>query len=207
MASYPTNPFQWPLQKKVLSKHGVRLEPLQAHHAEDLFVWSIESEIWTYMTFAKLDSRKELDAWLKSAIQANDAGTEMNFAIIDEISGRAVGGTSLYRVIPEHRRLELGKSWLGHLYRRTHINTVAKYLLLTHAFEVIHANRVELNTDGRNLRSQRAMERLGAMRDGLLRAHIIMRDGYVRDTANYSFIATDWPDTKSKLEKLLPRHT
>ena len=167
MTSYPTHPFQWPLQKRVLSSHGVRLEPLQEHHAEDLSVWSMESEIWTYMTFAKLDNREEFDAWLKLAIQANDAGTEMNFAIVDEVSGRAVGGTSLYRVVPEHRRLELGKSWLGHLYRRTHINTVAKYLLLTHAFEVIHANRVELNTDGRNLRSQRAMERIGAMRDGL----------------------------------------
>ena len=98
--------------------------------------------------------------------------------------------------MPEHKRLELGKTWLGAAYRRTHINTAAKYLMLNHAFETLLANRVELNTDARNLRSQRAMERIGAVRDGVLRTSTIMRDGFVRDTVNYSFTTNDWPATK-----------
>jgi RimJ/RimL family protein N-acetyltransferase len=126
----------------------------------------------------------------------------MNFAIIDEASQSAVGTTSFYRVVPEHKRLELGKTWLGAAYRRTHINTAAKYLMLNHAFETLLTNRVELNTDARNLRSQRAMERLGAVRDGVLRCHTIMRDGFVRDTVN-SFTRNDWPAAKVRLQNLL----
>ena len=131
------------------------------------------------MTFAHLASRGELETWIGSAMEANERGTELNFAIIDEASQSAVGTTSFYRVVPEHKRLELGKTWLGALIDRTHINTAAKYLMLSHAFETISANRVELNTDARNLRSQRAMERLGAVRDGVFRCHTIMRDGFV----------------------------
>jgi len=155
------------------------------------------------MTFAHLASKEELQAWIPTAMDANERGTEMNFAIIDEASRSAIGTTSFYRVVPEHKRLELGKTWLGAPYRRTHINTAAKYLLLNHAFETILANRVELNTDARNLRSQRAMERLGAVRDGVLRSHTIMRDGFVRDTMNYSFTISDWPATKTLLRNLL----
>jgi RimJ/RimL family protein N-acetyltransferase len=155
------------------------------------------------MTFAHLASREELQAWISTAIDANERGTEMNFAIIDEASQSAIGTTSFYRVVPEHKRLELGKTWLGAPYRRTHINTAAKYLLLNHAFETRLANRVELNTDARNLRSQHAMERLGAVRDGVLRSHTIMRDGFVRDTMNYSFTIHDWPATKTRLRNLL----
>ena len=101
------------------------------------------------MTFAHLALRGELETWIGSAMEANERGTEINFAIINEASQSAVGATSFYRVVPEHKRLELGKTWLGAPYRRTHINTAAKYLMLSHAFETISANRVELNTDAR----------------------------------------------------------
>ena len=159
------------------------------------------------MTFAHLASREELQTWISTAMDANESGTEMNFAIIDEASRSAIGTTSFYRVVPEHKRLELGKTWLGAPYRRTQINTAAKYLLLNHAFETLLANRVELNTDARNLRSQRAMERLGAVRDGVLRSHTIMSDGFVRDTMNYSFTINDWPATKARLRNLLETRT
>ena len=164
-----------------------------------------KEEIWRYTlkAFAHLDSRDELEAWIGRAMDANRHGTELNFAIIDEPSNSAVGTTSFYRVVPEHKRLELGKTWLAAPYRRTHINTAAKYLMLNHAFETILANRVELNTDIRNVRSQRAMERIGAIRDGVLRCHTIMRDGFVRDTVSYSFTMRDWPATKVSLQKLL----
>jgi RimJ/RimL family protein N-acetyltransferase len=151
--------FQWPLQQVVLEGYSVRLTPVDYSHLDQLSVWSAEEDIWRYMTFAHLASKDELQAWIGTAMDANERGTEMNFAIIDEASQSAVGTTSLYRVVPEHERLELGKTWLGAAYRRTHINTAAKYLMLKHAFETLLTNRVELNTDARNVRSQRAMER------------------------------------------------
>ena len=187
--------------------YSVRLAPVDESHLDQLSLWSAEEDIWRYMTFAHLASREELQTWISAAMDANDRGTEMNFAIIDEASRSAIGTTSFYRVVPEHKRLELGKTWLGAPYRRTHINTAAKYLLLHHAFETLLANRVELNTDARNLQSQRAMERLGAMRDGVLRCHTIMRDGFVRDTMNYSFTINDWPATKTRLRNLLATRT
>jgi RimJ/RimL family protein N-acetyltransferase len=204
LTQHPSNrPFQWPLQKVILQGYSVRLAPIDESHLDQLSLWSAEEDIWRYMTFAHLASREELQAWIPTAMEANERGTEMNFAIIDEASQSAIGTTSFYRVVPEHKRLELGKTWLGAPYRRTHINTAAKYLLLNHAFETLLANRVELNTDARNLRSQRAMERLGAVRDGVLRSHTIMRDGFVRDTMNYSFTINDWPATKIRLLNLL----
>jgi N-acetyltransferase len=202
----PELDFQWPLQKVVLQGYSVRLVPVDYSHLDQLFRWSAEEEIWRYMTFAHLASRDELEAWIGTAMDANRRGTELNFAIIDEASQSAVGTTSFYRVVPEHKRLELGKTWLGAPYRRTHINTSAKYLLLSHAFEILQANRVELNTDSRNLRSQRAIERLGAVRDGVLRCHVIMRDGFVRDTVNYSFTMRDWPASKVLFLNLLHPH-
>jgi N-acetyltransferase len=202
----PDLDFQWPLQKVVLQGYSVRLVPVDYSHLDQLFRWSAEEEIWRYMTFAHLASRDELEAWIGTAMDANRRGTELNFAIIDEASQSAVGTTSFYRVVPEHKRLEVGKTWLGAPYRRTHINTAAKYLLLSHAFEILQANRVELNTDSRNLRSQRAIERLGAMRDGVLRCHVIMRDGFVRDTVNYSFTMRDWPASKVLFLNLLHSH-
>ena len=195
--------FQWPLQRVVLEGYSVRLVPVDYSHLDQLSVWSAEEDIWRYMTFAHLASKDELHAWIGTAMDANERGTEMNFAVIEEASQSAVGTTSFYRVVPEHKRLELGKTWLGAPYRRTHINTAAKYLMLNHAFETLLANRVELNTDARNVRSQRAMDRLGAVRDGVLRCHTIMRDGFIRDTVNYSFTVNDWPAAKLRLQNLL----
>jgi RimJ/RimL family protein N-acetyltransferase len=204
MTQHPSDPlFEWPLQKVILQGHSVRLVPVDYSHLDQLFVWSTEEDIWRYMTFAYLASRDELEVWIGTAMDGNERGTELNFAIIDETTQSAVGTTSFYRVVPEHKRLELGKTWLGAPYRQTHINTAAKFLLLSHAFEKLRANRVELNTDARNLRSQRALERLGAVRDGVLRCHMVMRDGFVRDTANYSFTMRDWPASKARLLKLL----
>src|SRR5258708_9123282 len=196
-------PFQWPLRPQVLSHGSVRLEPIDSAHFLALSELAGEEDIWRYMTYARLTDADALRRWIDAAAQANTLGAELNFAIVDERSGKAVGGTSLYRVAPEHRRLELGKSWIGAPYRRSHVNTTAKYLMLQHAFETVGANRVELNTDIRNLRSQKAIERIGAKRDGVLRAHTIMRDGHVRDTVNYSVTFRDWPDVKAHLTAML----
>ena len=195
--------FQWPLERATLQGYSVQLHPIDYSHFDQLALWSEEEDIWRYMTFGHLASRDELHAWIGTAMDANENGTELNFAIIDEASYSAVGTTSFYRVVPEHKRLELGKTWLGAAFRGTHVNAAAKYLMLRHAFETISANRVELNTDARNFRSQRAIERLGAARDGVLRCHTIMRDGFVRDTVNYSFTMKDWPTASEFLRRLL----
>jgi RimJ/RimL family protein N-acetyltransferase len=196
-------PFQWPLRPRILSYGSVRLEPVDPAHFPALAELAGEEDIWRYMTYARLTDADSLRRWIDTAAQANALGTELNFAIVDERSGKAVGGTSFYRVVPEHRRLELGKTWIGAPYRRSHVNTTAKYLMLQHAFESIGANRVELNTDIRNLRSQRAIERIGAMRDGVLRAHTIMHDGFIRDTVNYSVTFLDWPVVKARLATMI----
>jgi len=205
MNQAPKPVFQWPLRKVVLDGYKVQLEPVHEGHIDQLSQYSAEEEIWQFMTFAHLAAKDDLVSWTLSAMQANELGSEMNFAIIDQTTQKAVGATSLYRVVPEHRRMELGKSWLGAPYRRTRINTAAKLLLLSHAFETVGANRVELNTDIRNLRSQRALERIGATRDGILRAHTIMRDGFVRDTVNYSFTRFEWAYAKTRIMALLER--
>jgi RimJ/RimL family protein N-acetyltransferase len=199
--------FQWPLQRVILAGFSIRLVPVDYSHLDQLSRWSAEEDIWRYMTFAHLASRDEMQAWIGTAMDANSRGTELNFAIIDEVSESAVGTTSFYRVAPEHKRLELGKTWLGEPFRRTHINTAAKYLMLNYAFESILANRVELNTDARNVQSQRAIERLGTVRDGVLRCHTIMSDGFVRDTVNYSFTMRDWSAAKIFIRKLLEERT
>src|ERR1700733_2232050 len=105
--------FQWPLQRIMLQGYSVRLVPVDYSHLDQLSLWSAEEDIWRYMTFAYLASRDELEAWICAAMDANELGTELNFAIIDEASQSAVGTTSFYRGVPEHKRIEVGKTWLG----------------------------------------------------------------------------------------------
>ncbi|HRJ48186.1 MAG TPA: GNAT family protein, partial [Opitutaceae bacterium] len=127
------------------------------------------------------------------------------FAVIRRADGRAVGSTSYLDIAPEHRRIEIGWTWLGAEARRTAINTECKYLLLRHAFETLGCGRVQLKTDARNLRSQAAIERIGAKREGVLRRHLVMPDGFVRDTVMFSILAEEWPAVKARLEANLAR--
>lgn len=128
---------------------------------------------------------------------------ELPFAILDRASGRAAGSTRYLEIRPEHRGLEIGWTWLGRAYRRTAVNTECKYLLLRHAFEVMGAVRVQLKTDARNLASQRAIERIGGVREGVLRRHMVLADGFVRDSVMFSVTDTEWPGARERLLKLL----
>jgi RimJ/RimL family protein N-acetyltransferase len=132
-------------------------------------------------------------------------GQEVAYAVLDLAAGSAVGSTSLYDVSTRHRHLEIGRTWLGRPAWRTAVNTECKLLLLEHCFERLDALRVQLKTDARNLRSQAAIERLGAVREGVLRHHMVMPDGYVRDTVMYSVIAPEWPAVRARLEGLMAR--
>jgi N-acetyltransferase len=192
-------------QPVILTGQTVRLEPLSHAHAEDLFQAGVDRTIWTYMPVGGFSDLPSLHAWIDKASEARDRGVEVPFATILLESGRAVGSTRYMDIRPEHRALEIGSTWLSPQVQRTRVNTECKYLLLKHAFENLGAHRVQLKTDARNVRSQRAIERIGGVMEGVLRRHMITWDGHIRDTVYYSILDTEWPNAKARLESLLSR--
>jgi N-acetyltransferase len=145
------------------------------------------------------------DAWLWEALEGVEAGTYVAWATVDRLTGRAVGSTRFGDIALEHGRVEIGWTWIAPSNQRTAVNTEAKLLQLAYAFDDLGATRVALKTDGRNLRSQAAIERLGAVREGVLRRHMRLPDGYVRDTVYYSILSDEWPGVKAGLEERLAR--
>jgi RimJ/RimL family protein N-acetyltransferase len=188
----------------VLEGSVVRLEPLAQAHTADLFA-VLDDEIWRFMPSAVARTIEDVRAMIDEAIAAARLGTEVPFAIVLRASGRAVGSTRYIDIRRAHRGLEIGWTWIGRDWQRTAVNSECKRLLLAHAFEVLGALRVQLKTDARNTRSQRAIERLGAKREGVLRAHMVLADGFVRDSVMYSVIAAEWPSVKQGLERSLDR--
>ncbi len=188
-----------------LTGQHVRIEPLTATHVADLALVAVEPEMWAYLPARASRDETEVAAWIAGALAEAAKGTRIPFAIIDRASGRAVGSKSYLDVAPEHLRIEIGWTWLGAPARRTAVNTECKLLLLRHAFETLGCGRVQLKTDGRNLRSQTAIARLGAFREGVLRKHVILPDGFVRDTVMFSITADEWPGVRARLEDFLAR--
>ncbi len=181
----------------------VRLEPLRPEHAPDLLEAAQDDEIWAYMPALRPRRREDMDRLIADALADGTAGTRIAFAIVARDSGRAVGSTSYLDLEPVHRRLEIGWTWLARDRWRTAANTEAKRLLLAHAFEVVGAVRVALKTDGRNLRSQQAIARLGARREGVLRRHQRCPDGVWRDTVYFSILEDEWPGVDAGLRRAL----
>jgi RimJ/RimL family protein N-acetyltransferase len=188
-----------------LTGRVARLEPLEERHLDDLARVSGEEDIWRFFAGPMGRTRAELEAVLRLRTRQREESTCLTFAIVSLADGRAVGSSSYFDIAPVDRRLEIGSTWLGAPARRTGINTECKYLLLRHAFEALGANRVQLKTDSRNLRSQAAIERIGAVKEGVLRAHLYAGDGVLRDTVMYSVIAPEWPAVKARLEGLMAR--
>ncbi|MGW6935796.1 GNAT family N-acetyltransferase [Lentzea sp. NPDC054927] len=174
-------------------KH-VRLEPLSPDHAEGLFEATQDPEIWTWLLSSQPRNVAEMRGWILAAEGQREA-----FAQIEVSTGRVVGTTSFYEVAPEHRRLVIGYTIVGSAWHGTAINPEAKLLLLSEAFEVRGALRVAWYTDASNIRSQRAIEKLGAVRDGVLRANVTRPDGSQRDTVVYSMIPAEWPTARERL--------
>ena len=183
----------------------VRLEPLAAEHLEGLFAAAQDPDIWPFMPVDPSGSMEKMRAWLAAALAARDTGASQPFAIVARASGQPAGSTRYLDISPHDRHLEIGWTWLGAAARRTRVNTECKYLLLRHAFEALGAVRVQLKTDRRNERSQRAIERLGAVREGLLRKHMILENGYIRDSVMYSITDDEWSGVKANLEAKLAR--
>jgi RimJ/RimL family protein N-acetyltransferase len=191
-------------QPITLSGTLVRLEPLTLAHAPDLLAaLAIDPDIWRYMREEPPDTVAGMEAVITARLADQTAGTTVAFAQIDQASGRAVGSTTYLNISRRDRGLEIGNTWLGKPWQRTGINTEAKYLLLRHAFEDLGAVRVQLKTDGRNLQSQAAIARVGAVREGVLRKHSLVRNGFIRDSVMFSVIENEWPAVKSRLERLM----
>jgi RimJ/RimL family protein N-acetyltransferase len=189
----------------VLEGRTVRLESLALTHAEDLFRAGRDAVIWKYMPRPPMASVDDARTFIGEALAAARDGSAVPFAIVERASGRAVGSTRYFDIRREHRGLEIGWTWIGVAHQRTAANTECKRLLLGHAFEQLAMLRVQLKTDARNVQSQRAIERIGATKEGVLRAHMIMPDGFVRDSVMYSIVAKEWPEVRKRLEALEAR--
>ena len=177
----------------------MRLEPLAAAHHAALERNGADAEVWRWTGFLRDDPGESVRAWCATLGAMQACGEAVALAIVDLARGEAVGGTTLFDYSAANRRLEIGYTWLARPAWRTAINTEAKFLLLRHAFETLGCGRVQLKTDARNVRSQAAIARLGAVREGVLRSHMVMPDGFVRDSVMFSIVAAEWPAVKEAL--------
>ncbi len=182
----------------VLEGQRVRLEPLRADHLDDLAEIAFDEALWRY-TLARPTDRAALEAWLQAALSNGRAGTEVPFATVDAATGKAIGSTRFLAIVPEHRRAEIGWTWVATAFQRTGANREAKRLQLEYAFERLGANRIEFKTDSLNERSRAALAALGATFEGIFRNHMIMPDGRLRHSAYFSVIREEWPDVKARL--------
>ena len=187
----------------ILTGEFVRLEPLTESHISGLAEVGCDDRIWRLMVYGLIRTEDEMRSWVGHLLEGQAAGTDLPFAVIQRASGRVAGATRYMDMHPDHRGLEIGGTWYGLEFQRTLVNTECKYLLLQYAFEVMGAIRVQFKTDVRNERSWRAIERIGAKHEGILRNHMILPDGVIRDSTYYSIIGEEWPGTKEKLERML----
>lgn len=191
------------LNPLTLSYKEVTLEPLTMVHAKGLSEACQDGKLWTIEVTSVPTPESVID-YIQLADSMNN---RLAFAVIDHISGRVIGSTSYHDVLPNAKRLEIGYTWYAQSFWRTHVNTVCKLMLLTHAFETLGYQTVGWRTDGENEQSQKAIERLGAKKDGVIRGNRVRRNGIIADTVMYSMVADEWPDAKAKLEEKLAHHS
>ncbi len=180
------------------------LEPLGFEHAEGLAAAAADGELWK-LFFTFVPEPQGVNEYIESALAGQEAGHMLPWAVRDVADNKVVGSTRYHDILPAVNRVEIGYTWYAKSYQRTHVNTACKLLLMTHAFEEVGCGVVGLRTDGLNIRSQRAIEALGAKRDGVIRNHSVRRDGSVRDDVFYSVLSHEWPDVKRHLEVRLWR--
>jgi RimJ/RimL family protein N-acetyltransferase len=195
----PLNP-----QPLTLEGHGVRLVPLSPDHAVGLRAAAADGELWN-LRVTSVPEPDDTDGYIDRALRGQAEGHMLPFAVLDAASGAVMGTTRYHDIVPAVARLEIGYTWYAKSRQRTQVNTTCKLLLLQHAFDTLGAAVVGWRTDNFNLASQRAIERLGARRDGVLRHHALRRDGTVRDTVMYSLLAGEWPEIHAHLLYQLQR--
>jgi len=189
-----------------LADERIRLEPLGLQHLEGLKRAAADGELWTIRVTSVPDP-DDTRGYIERALQSFAEGHRLAFAVLDAKSGDVIGSSSYHDIVPAVERLEIGYTWYAKSRQRTHVNASAKLLLMTHAFETLGAKLVGWRTDNFNFASQRAIERLGARKDGVLRHHAVRRDGTIRDTVMYSMSAGEWPEAKAELQWRLARRS
>ena len=192
------------LEPVALEGDFVRLEPMALEHHGGLCEIGLDPEIWRFTT-VMIQSPEEMRSYMDSALGLQREGATLPFVTIERSSGRIVGSTRFGNYDPANKRIEIGWTWIARPWQRTAINTEAKYLMLSHAFEKLHCVRVELKTDVLNTPSRKAMLRIGAKEEGVLRKHTLMWTGRYRDSIYYSILDEEWPDVKQQLERMLIR--
>ena len=197
-----TKPWATPV---VLQGKYVRLEPLSEAHVDGLAEIGVGQDFWDFMLYGRMETENDMRNWVLDIMNRGAKGTDLPFVVIHLASGKVAGATRYLNIMPKDRGLEIGGTWYGLEYQRTPLNTECKYLLLAHAFEKLGCIRVQLKTDLINLRSQKAIERIGAHREGILRNHMILPSGRVRDSVFYSILDSEWIDVKKRLEEMLSR--
>lgn len=188
----------------LIGKH-VRLEPLTEKHIPGLAEIGAGQTFWDFMLYGNISTAEDMRSWVRDILSRAEKGTDLPFVAIHLASSRIAGATRYLNIMPKDRGLEIGGTWYGLEFQRTPVNTECKYLLLRHAFETLGCIRVQLKTDLRNERSQKAIERIGAVKEGVLRKHMILPDGRIRDSVFYSILDTEWPEVKLRLEKMMDR--
>lgn len=193
-----------PPRPVTLEGHGVRLEPLDRSHEAALEAAASDGKLWE-LWFTSVPEPGKTAAYIEQALAGCDAGHMLPFAVREISSGAIVGATRYHDIVREASRVEIGYTWYARRWQKTHVNSACKLLLLAHAFDALGCKVVGLRTDNFNFASQRAIEALGAKKDGVIRHHAPRRDGTVRDTVMYSILATEWPDVRRHLELRLKK--
>ena len=187
-----------------LSARGVKLVPLGLEHEAGLRAAAADGELWT-LRITSVPEPEQTRKYIEDALAMREAGNRFAFAVQEEATGRVLGCSSYHDIVPALKRVEIGWTWYGKSSQRSHVNTTAKLLLMTHAFETLGCHVVGWRTDNFNFASQAAIERLGAKKDGVLRGHALRRDGTIRDTVMYSMRNGEWPEAKAQLLYLLDK--
>jgi len=195
----------WTTPITLTGKH-VRLEPLSEDHVSALTKIGAGQDFWRFMVYGDINTEADIRGWVREMLRRAKQGTDVPFVVTHLASGRVAGATRYMNMMPKDRGLEIGGTWYGTEFQRTAVNTECKYLLMTYAFETLHVIRVQLKADSLNERSQRAIERIGAKKEGILRNHMILPDGRIRHSVFYSVLDSEWAEVKKNLEAMLEKY-
>ena len=193
------------VQPLVMCQNGVRLEPLALAHEEGLRAAAADGALWK-LRITSVPEPQDTRAYIENALQMRADGNRFAFTVLDDATGEVLGSTSFHDILPAVKRVEIGWTWYRKSVQRSHVNTTCKLLMMGHAFDQLGCNVVGWRTDNYNFASQRAIERLGARKDGVIRGHALRRDGTIRDTVMYSMRAGEWPESRAQLLSLLELH-
>ena len=187
---------------KTIENNVVALVPMNREYTEDIFEVAQDRRIWEHMS-VDLTTKENVIAYVEDALNKQANGTDFAFVITDQVTGGIIGCTWFLDIAMSHKRLEIGSTWIAPSHWRTSVNTNCKYLLLQYCFEELQLNRVQIKTGHENVRSQKAIERIGATKEGVLRNHMIRKEGAIRHTVMYSIIQEEWPQIKQHFEESL----